>query len=167
MRSGNAHIHGMRVITKASLAYMATQVCSIVDICCAFIQVFSYAGPLCSDFCPSLFSHRSCNWFQMILQQYCRAVGRSGGERWSQSVNGVVESVKWLYFIGVYAYNILRQIFLLYTEVERLPSQDSVLSRIRQKRVEYRERAQSVEIWLLLLNVVLSTLECHCLHLVL
>ena len=42
--------------------------------------------------------------------------------------------------------NILRQIFPLYTEVEGLPSKDSVLARIRQKRAEYRERARSVEV---------------------
>ena len=61
----------------------------------------------------------------------------------------------------------LRQIFPLYTEVERLPSQDSVLSRIRQKHAEYRERARSVEIeWLPFPNVIF-TLECQFLHLVL
>ena len=39
-----------------------------------------------------------------------------------------------------------RQIFLLYTDVERLPLKDSVLARIHQKRVEYKERRRSVEI---------------------
>jgi len=42
--------------------------------------------------------------------------------------------------------NICRQVFPLYTEVEQLPSQNSVLARIRQKCVEHRERGQSVEI---------------------
>ena len=42
--------------------------------------------------------------------------------------------------------HILRQIFPLYTEVEGLPSKDSVLARIRQKHAEYRERAHSEEV---------------------
>ena len=32
------------------------------------------------------------------------------------------------------------QIFPLYSDVERLPSENSALARIRQKRVEYNER---------------------------
>ena len=42
--------------------------------------------------------------------------------------------------------NFGRQIFPLYTDVERLPSKDSVLARIRQKRAEHIERQTSVEI---------------------
>ena len=39
-----------------------------------------------------------------------------------------------------------KQIFPLYTDVERLPSQNSVLARIQQKRAEYNARERSVEI---------------------
>ena len=49
------------------------------------------------------------------------------------------------FFASVLA-NFGRQIFPLYTDVERLPSKDSVLARIRQKRAEYKERQRSVEI---------------------
>ena len=33
------------------------------------------------------------------------------------------------------------QIFPLYSDVERLPSENSALARIRQKRAEYNERS--------------------------
>ena len=36
------------------------------------------------------------------------------------------------------------QVFLLYSEVEQLPSKNSALVRIRQKRAEYNEMTTSV-----------------------
>ena len=49
------------------------------------------------------------------------------------------------FFVSVLT-NFGRQIFLLYTDVECLPSKDSVLARICQKCAEYKERQRSVEI---------------------
>jgi len=45
-RSGNAWIHGMKQVTTASLAYVATQVCLAVMFCCYATD--HLAAPLCT-----------------------------------------------------------------------------------------------------------------------
>ena len=135
----------MRVVTKASLAYVATQVCSIIDICCAFIRLFLM---------QARFSLTSA-------QVFSRTDHVTDSERFYNSILELLEDPEekdevnqlmtwwnryvWNSFESTLT-NILRQIFPLYTEVEGLPSKDSVLARIRQKRAEYRERARSVEV---------------------
>ena len=135
----------MRVVTKASLAYVATQVRSIIDICCAFIRFFLMQA------CFSLTSAQvfsrtdhvtdSERFYNSILELLEDPEERDEVNQlmtwWNRYVRNSFEST---------LTNILRQIFLLYTEVEGLPSKDSVLARIRQKRAEYRERARSVEV---------------------
>ena len=76
-----------------------------------FCSFFSYTGLICSHFCPSLFSHRSCNRFRALLQQHSRAVGRSGGKGWSQSVNDMVESVRCFQFVWIHAHTFLDKYF--------------------------------------------------------
>ena len=66
--------------------------------------ILSYAGPLCSHFHPSLFLHRSCNRFQVLLQYHSQTAGRSRGEGWSQSVNDMVESVRCLDIAWTHTY---------------------------------------------------------------
>ena len=52
-RSGNVCIHGMRFVTKASLAYVATQV-SMSDSERSIVELYS-AGSICFDFGTSIF----------------------------------------------------------------------------------------------------------------
>ena len=136
----------MRVVTKASLAYVAMQVCSIVDICCAFIQLFLMQAHF-SLTSAQVFSHmdhvtNSECFYNSILELLEEREERDEVNQlmtwWNRYIRNLIESTSLT--------NILRQIFPLYTEVEGLPSKDSVLARIRQKRAEYRERARSVEV---------------------
>ncbi|KIJ10469.1 hypothetical protein PAXINDRAFT_86064 [Paxillus involutus ATCC 200175] len=101
-RSGNARIHGMQAVTKASIGYTRFALTSA--------QVFSRTD-LVTD------SERF----------YCSIVELLEDPEEKDKVD---QLLMW--------WN--RQIFPLYSDLERLPSKDSVLARIRQKRTEYRER---------------------------
>ena len=135
----------MRVVTKASLAYVATQVRSIIDICCAFIRFFLMQArfSLTSAQVFSCMDHvtDSEHFYNSILKLLEDPEERDEVNQlmmwWNQYIWNSFEST---------LTNILRQIFLLYTKVEGLPSKDSVLARIQQKHAEYRERARSVEV---------------------
>ncbi|KIM58805.1 hypothetical protein SCLCIDRAFT_27804 [Scleroderma citrinum Foug A] len=111
-RSGNARIHGMCAITKASLAYVATQ----ARFSLSSAQVFS-----CSDHVTD--SERFYNTILELLDD-------------PDEKDEVTQLMTW--------WN--RQVFALYTDVEGLPSKDSALARIRQRRAELKERQQSIEI---------------------
>ncbi|KAF9234633.1 hypothetical protein BU15DRAFT_89931 [Melanogaster broomeanus] len=93
-RSGNARIHGMRYVTKASIAYVATQVRLLM----------------------CLFRERFYNSIIELLDDV-------------DEKDEVGQLLTW--------WN--RQVFPMYTDVERLPSKDSALARIREKRVAYNE----------------------------
>ncbi|KIJ59508.1 hypothetical protein HYDPIDRAFT_100560 [Hydnomerulius pinastri MD-312] len=105
-RSGNARIHGMRAVTKASIGYVATQTRFVLTSA----QVFSRMD-LMTD------SERF----------YCSIVDLLDDPEEKDEVN---QLLMW--------WN--RQIFPLYSDLECLPSKDSALARIHQKRVKYRER---------------------------
>ncbi|KAF8835202.1 hypothetical protein BDN67DRAFT_913464 [Paxillus ammoniavirescens] len=104
-RSGNAHIHGMHLVTKASLAYVATQVDTFV---------FSHTD-LVTD------SERFYNSIIDLLND-------------PDEQDEVHQLLTW--------WN--RQVFPLYAATERLPSKDSGLARIHQKRTEYWERSEII-----------------------
>ena len=135
----------MRIVTKASLAYVTTQVRSIIDICCAFIRFFLMQAhfSLTSAQVFSRTDHVTDSecFYNSILELLEDLEERDEVNQlmtwWNWYVRNSFEST---------LTNILRQIFPLYTEVEGLPFKDSVLARIRQKRAEYRERAHSVEV---------------------
>ena len=135
----------MCVITKASLAYVATQVCSIIDICCTFIQLFLIQArfSLTSAQVFSCTDHvtDSKHFYNSILELLEDPEEKDEVNQlmtwWNRYIWNSFEST---------LTNILGQIFPLYTEVEGLPSKDSVLARIQQKCAEYRERARSVEV---------------------
>ncbi|KAF9238704.1 hypothetical protein BU15DRAFT_88319 [Melanogaster broomeanus] len=91
-RSGNARIHGMRSVTKASLAYVATQD-HVTD------------------------SERFYNSILELLDDI-------------DEKDEVEQLLTW--------WNC--QVFPLYSDIERLPSQNSAFARIRQKCAEYKER---------------------------
>ena len=55
-----------------------------------------FVGPLCVDFGSSFFPHWPRHRFRTFLQFYSGVTRRSGGERWSRPVDGVVESVSHL-----------------------------------------------------------------------
>ncbi|KIJ09966.1 hypothetical protein PAXINDRAFT_86706, partial [Paxillus involutus ATCC 200175] len=97
--SGNAHIHGMQAVTKASIGYVATQ----THFALTSAQVFSRTD-LVTD------SERF----------YCSIVELLEDPEEKDEVD---QLLMW--------WN--RQIFLLYSDLECLPSKDSVLARIRQK----------------------------------
>ncbi|KIJ58150.1 hypothetical protein HYDPIDRAFT_119899 [Hydnomerulius pinastri MD-312] len=104
-RSGNARIHGMRAVTKASIAYVATQ----ARFSLTSAQVFSRTD-LVTD------SERFYSTIVELLDDL-------------EEKDEVDQLLTW--------WN--RQIFPLYSDLERLPTKDSALARIRQKRAEYRE----------------------------
>ncbi|KAI5999900.1 hypothetical protein EDD15DRAFT_2193413 [Pisolithus albus] len=104
-RSGNARIHGMRCVTKASIAYVAMQ----TRFSLTSAQVFSHTD-LITD------SERFYSSIMELLDD-------------PDESDEVDQLITW--------WN--RQIFPLYTASERLPSKNSALARIRQKRAEYKE----------------------------
>ena len=53
----------------------------------------------------------------------------------------MVEPVSCSEMIALFTNEEYSQIFPLYSDVERLPSENSALARIRQKRAEYNERS--------------------------
>ncbi|KIJ13610.1 hypothetical protein PAXINDRAFT_13568 [Paxillus involutus ATCC 200175] len=106
-RSGNARIHGMRCVTKASIAYITTQARFALNSA----QVFSRMDLITDSEC----------FYNSILELL-----EDPDER-----DEVEQLMVW--------WN--RQVFPLYTETERLPSKNSALARIRQKREEYQARA--------------------------
>lgn len=69
-RSGNARIHGMSSVTKASIAYIATQVFRNVDSKCNTDN--NKPGPIFVDLGEHLFSNRHCHGFRKFLYQYSR-----------------------------------------------------------------------------------------------
>lgn len=80
----------MRSVTKASLAYVATQVCKFIV---ESVVNSSMVGSICLDFRASLFPYRSCYGFRTLLQQCDRASWWSWGEGWSGSAHDLVEPV--------------------------------------------------------------------------
>ncbi|KIJ58978.1 hypothetical protein HYDPIDRAFT_118906 [Hydnomerulius pinastri MD-312] len=110
-RSGNARIHGMRFITKASIAYIATH----ARFSLTSAQVFSRTD-LVTD------SERFYNSILELLDD-------------PEEKDEVDQLLIW--------WN--RQVFPLYSDTERMPSKNSALARIRQKRAEYTESAASME----------------------
>ncbi|KIM57863.1 hypothetical protein SCLCIDRAFT_28496 [Scleroderma citrinum Foug A] len=111
-RSGNVHIHGMHAVTKASLAYVATQ----AQFLLTSTQVFSHTDHVTD----------SEHFYNSILDLLDNRDER----------DEVDQLLTW--------WN--RQIFPLYTDIERLSSKNSALARIQQKHVEIREREQSAEV---------------------
>ncbi|KIJ64395.1 hypothetical protein HYDPIDRAFT_28335 [Hydnomerulius pinastri MD-312] len=111
-RSGNARLHGMRCITKASLAYVATQ----ARFSLTSAQVFSRTD-LVTD------SERFYTTILELLED-------------PDEKDEVDQLLVW--------WN--RQVFPLFADLERMPSKDSALARIKQKREEYRERAISMSV---------------------
>ncbi|KAF8833417.1 hypothetical protein BDN67DRAFT_917060, partial [Paxillus ammoniavirescens] len=105
-RSGNTGIHGMRSVTKASVAYVATQ----VQFALTSAQVFFHTD-LVTD---------SERFYESILELLDDP----------QEKGEVDQLLTW--------WN--RQVFPLYSDIERLPSKNSTLARICQKQIEYRER---------------------------
>ncbi|KAF8834974.1 hypothetical protein BDN67DRAFT_1015979 [Paxillus ammoniavirescens] len=103
--SGNAHIHGMRLVTKASLAYVATQVFSRMDLVTDSERFYNSIIDLLDDPDEQDEVHQLLTW-------------------WNRGFG---------------------QVFPLYAATEQLPSKDSALARIHQKRAEYRERSEIVE----------------------
>jgi hypothetical protein len=57
MRSGNAYLHGMKSITKGSLAYIATQVCSKMDKL-SFPLLTVHLGSVFVEFVVCIFTYR-------------------------------------------------------------------------------------------------------------
>jgi hypothetical protein len=53
-RSGSARIHGMRSITKASIAYVTTQVCNVA-IAAAILMLIT--GSICADLGAGILLH--------------------------------------------------------------------------------------------------------------
>ncbi|KAI6013376.1 hypothetical protein BKA83DRAFT_96535 [Pisolithus microcarpus] len=100
-RSGNACIHGMRCVTKVSIAYARFGLTSA--------QIFSRTD-LITD------SERFYSSIMELLDD-------------PDESDEVDQLITW--------WN--RQVFPLYTTTERLPSKDSALVRIRQKRAAYKE----------------------------
>jgi hypothetical protein len=83
-RSGNARIHGMKSVTIASIAYIATQVLRfpvhmIIDITlkCQFLD------SICSELVCCVLSVRSNNRFRKVLWEYHWISGRPWWERGS------------------------------------------------------------------------------------
>ncbi|KAF9241307.1 hypothetical protein BU15DRAFT_87241 [Melanogaster broomeanus] len=109
-RSGNARLHGMQSVTKASIAYVATQ----ARFALTSAQVFSRTD-LITD------SERFYNSILEFLDD-------------PEEKDEVDQLLVW--------WN--RQVFPLYTEHERMPSQNSALARIRQKRAQYRESVANI-----------------------
>ncbi|KIJ57837.1 hypothetical protein HYDPIDRAFT_103751, partial [Hydnomerulius pinastri MD-312] len=107
-RSGNARIHGMRSVTKASLGYVATQ----ARFALTSAQVFSRMDHVTD-------SERFYNSILDLLDD-------------ADEKDEVDQLMTW--------WN--RQVFPLYSDIERLPSKNSTLARIWQKRAEYRERQE-------------------------
>ncbi|KAH7923641.1 hypothetical protein BV22DRAFT_1105998 [Leucogyrophana mollusca] len=99
-RSGNAHIHGMRLVTKASIAYVATQ----IRFALTSAQVFSRTD-LLTD------SERFYNSILDLLDDV-------------DEKEEVEQLMQW--------WN--RQVFPVYADTERIPSENSALARIREKR---------------------------------
>ncbi|KAF9241133.1 hypothetical protein BU15DRAFT_45179, partial [Melanogaster broomeanus] len=108
-RSGNARIHGMRAVTKASIAYVATQ----ARFGLTSAQVFSRTDHVTD-------SERFYNSILDLLDD-------------DNEKDEVDQLLTW--------WN--RQVFPLYSDIERLPSKNSALARIRQKRAEYKERQEN------------------------
>ncbi|KAF8834364.1 hypothetical protein BDN67DRAFT_915104 [Paxillus ammoniavirescens] len=100
----------MHLVTKASLAYVATQ----VRFALTSAQVFSRTD-LVTD------SERFYNSIIDLLDN-------------PDEQDEVHQLLTW--------WNC--QVFPLYAATERLPSKDSALARIRQKRTEYRERSKII-----------------------
>ncbi|KAF9222383.1 hypothetical protein BS17DRAFT_838395 [Gyrodon lividus] len=105
-QSGNARIHGMYFVTKASIAYIATQ----ARFALTSAQVFSRTDLITN-------SERFYNTILELLDDL-------------EEKDEVDQLVTW--------WN--HQVFPLYSEVERLPTKNSALARIRQKCIECRER---------------------------
>ncbi|KAF8834343.1 hypothetical protein BDN67DRAFT_992683 [Paxillus ammoniavirescens] len=107
MSPRNAHIHGMRSMTKTSIAYVATQTRFVLSSA----QVFSR---------PDLVTDSEC-FYGSIVELLDDPKGK----------DEVDQLLTW--------WN--RQVFPLYADLECLPSKDSALARIRQRRTECNERA--------------------------
>ena len=88
--SGNAWIHGMCTMTKASIAYVAMQV-RLRHV--HTVLVWYCLGMLCTHLCTSIFSHGSANRFRVLLFQSCWATWWPGGKGGGWSTNDMVESV--------------------------------------------------------------------------
>ncbi|KAF8835105.1 hypothetical protein BDN67DRAFT_1015840 [Paxillus ammoniavirescens] len=105
-QSGNACIHGMRFVTKASIAYVATQTCFALTSA----QVFSRTDLVTDSEC----------FYNSIMELLNDADEKDEFDQllswWNQ------------------------QVFPLYSDIEQLSSKNSALARIRQKRMEYKER---------------------------
>ncbi|KIJ58976.1 hypothetical protein HYDPIDRAFT_44219 [Hydnomerulius pinastri MD-312] len=109
-RSGNAHIHGMRFVTKASITYVATQ----AHFSLTSAQVFSRTDLVTN----------SEHFYNSILELLDDP----------EEKDEVDQLLIW--------WN--RQVFPLYSDMERMPSKNSALARICQKHAEYTESAASV-----------------------
>ncbi|KIM64222.1 hypothetical protein SCLCIDRAFT_23572 [Scleroderma citrinum Foug A] len=106
-RSGNVHLHGMQSVTKASIAYIATQ----ARFALTLVQVFSRTDLITN-------SERFYTSILNLLDD-------------TDEKDEVDQLLMW--------WN--RQIFPLYADLEQVPSKNSALARIRQKREEIKERA--------------------------
>ncbi|KAF8833444.1 hypothetical protein BDN67DRAFT_917007 [Paxillus ammoniavirescens] len=106
-RSGNTRIHGMRSVTKTSIAYVTTQTRFVLSSA----QVFSRTDLVTDSEC----------FYGSIVELLDDP----------EEKDEVNQLLTW--------WN--RQVFPLYAGLERLPSKDSALARIHQRRAEYNERA--------------------------
>ncbi|KAF8837515.1 hypothetical protein BDN67DRAFT_991738 [Paxillus ammoniavirescens] len=106
-RSGNARIHGMRSVTKTSIAYVTTQTRFVLSSA----QVFSHTDLVTN-------SERFYSSIVELLDD-------------PEEKDEVDQLLTW--------WN--RQVFPLYAGLKHLPSKDSALARIHQRRAEYNERA--------------------------
>ncbi|KAF8835425.1 hypothetical protein BDN67DRAFT_992459 [Paxillus ammoniavirescens] len=106
-RSGNARLHGMRCMTKSSIAYVGTQ----AQFALTSVQVFSRTDLVTDSEC----------FYTSILDLLNDP----------EEKEEVDQLLVW--------WN--RQVFPLYTEHERMPSQNSALARIRQKCAQYCDGA--------------------------
>ena len=88
-RSGNACLHGMQCVTKASIAYVATQVCYLLPHLLLLIN----AGPLWIDFSSRFFTQRPSHRLGTFLYKYFRAPWRSRWKGGSRPTSRLVEQV--------------------------------------------------------------------------
>lgn len=121
-RSGNARIHGMRSVSKASIAYVATQVCRMKS---SLVSHWSLAGSICI----------------IVGTVFSRTDLITDSERFYISILDLLSDPEEKEEVDLLLLWWNRQIFPLYTESERLPSTNSALARIRAKRAEHRAAA--------------------------
>ena len=140
MRSGNAQIHGMWSVTKASIAYTATQVSS--SGC-----VISYAAQHCVRLVFPLLWHKFSlaptlwqTWNTSITVSWSYSTIRMNRTRWINYWSGGIGKTSILFFFRRVLRSMNSQVFPLYSNIKWLPSKNSALARIRQKHAEYQER---------------------------